>query len=79
VTGRAGGVCLLPSDAVMIRDGKEIVATLGEGDKGEIREVQTGIDDGENVEIVDGVAPGERVVTEGQHYIDEDSKVRIAE
>jgi RND family efflux transporter MFP subunit len=78
-TGRAEGVCLTPSDAVMIRDGKEIVATLGADDKVEIREVETGIDDGENVEIVSGVSPGERVVTEGQHYIDEDSKVRIAE
>jgi RND family efflux transporter MFP subunit len=77
-TGRAEGVCLAPSDAVMIRDGKEIVATLGEGDKVVIKEVTTGIDDGKNVEIVSGVSPGERVITAGQHYVDEDSKVRIA-
>ncbi|MDR1495691.1 MAG: efflux RND transporter periplasmic adaptor subunit [Clostridiales Family XIII bacterium] len=79
VTGRSEGACLIPSDSVMIRDGKEIVATLGEGDKVEIKEVTTGIDDGENIEIVSGVSPGERVVTEGQHYIDEDSKIRIVE
>jgi multidrug efflux pump subunit AcrA (membrane-fusion protein) len=77
-TGRAEGVCLAPSGAVMIRDGKEIVATIGEGDKVVIREVTTGIDDGENVEIMSGLSPGERVITAGQHYVDEDSKVRIA-
>jgi RND family efflux transporter MFP subunit len=79
VTGRAEGVCLVPSDSIMIRNGKEIVAVLGAGDQVEVREVTTGIDDGDHVEIKDGVSAGERVVTQGQHYIDEDSKVRIAE
>jgi RND family efflux transporter MFP subunit len=79
VTGRSEGVCLVPSDAIMIRDGREIVAVLGSGDKVEIREVSTGIDDGENIEITDGVSAGERIVTQGQHYIDEDSNVRVAE
>ncbi|MDR2162548.1 MAG: efflux RND transporter periplasmic adaptor subunit [Clostridiales Family XIII bacterium] len=79
VTGRADDVCLIPSGAIMIRDGKEIVATLGAGDKVEIREVTTGIDDGENIEVVSGISSGDRVVTEGQHYIDEDSKVRVTE
>jgi RND family efflux transporter MFP subunit len=78
VTGRAKGVCLVPSDAVMIRDGKEIVATLAEGDKVVIKEVTTGIGDGKNIEIVSGVSTGERVIAVGQHYVDEDSKVRIA-
>jgi multidrug efflux pump subunit AcrA (membrane-fusion protein) len=63
----------------MIRDGKEIVAVLGEGDKVELREVSAGIDDGLNIEITSGVSSGERIVTQGQHYIDEDSKVRVAE
>jgi RND family efflux transporter MFP subunit len=79
ITGRAEGVCLIPSDAVMIRDDKETVAVLGDGDKVEIREVVTGIDNGENIEITSGVSPGERIVTQGQHYIDEDSTVRVAE
>jgi RND family efflux transporter MFP subunit len=79
VTGRAEAVCLVPSGAVMIRDGREIVAVLGEGDKVELREVSAGIDDGLNIEITSGVSTGERIVTQGQHYIDEDSKVRVAE
>jgi RND family efflux transporter MFP subunit len=77
--GRAEGVCLIPSDAVMIREGKEVVAILDGNDKVEIREVSTGIDDGENVEVSSGVSPGERIVKEGQHYINEDSKVTVAE
>jgi RND family efflux transporter MFP subunit len=79
VTGRAENVCLVPSGAVMIRDGKELVAVLGDGDKVELREVSAGIDDGLNIEITSGVSSGERIVTQGQHYIDEDSKVRVAE
>jgi RND family efflux transporter MFP subunit len=78
-TGKAEGVCLVPSGAVMIRDGRELVAVLGDGDKVELREVESGIDDGLNIEITSGVSPGERIVTQGQHYIDEDSKVRVAE
>jgi RND family efflux transporter MFP subunit len=78
-TGRAESVCLIPSDAVMIRDGREIIAVLGEGDKVEIREVETGMDDGVNVEVTSGASPGERIITQGQHYVNEDSKVRVTE
>jgi RND family efflux transporter MFP subunit len=78
-TGKAESVCIVPSDSIMIREGNEVVAVLGEGDKVEMREVSTGIDDGSNIEITEGVSAGERIVTQGQHYIDEDSKVRIAE
>jgi RND family efflux transporter MFP subunit len=90
VTGRADGAVLVPSDAVIIRDGKEVVAILdgggtgdsgdsGSGDKVRIVEVETGIDNGEQVEIRSGVSAGDRVVTSGQHYLAEDSKVRITE
>jgi RND family efflux transporter MFP subunit len=78
ITGKAGSVCLIQSDAIIIRDGVEVVAVLTDGDRVEIREVTTGIDDGENIEILSGVSPGERVVVRGQHYINEDSKVKVA-
>ncbi|MDR3225921.1 MAG: efflux RND transporter periplasmic adaptor subunit [Clostridiales Family XIII bacterium] len=79
VTGRADGVVLIPSDAVIIRDGKEVVATIDGDNNVRIAEVATGIDDGMNVEIQSGISAGERVVTEGQHYINDETKVRIAE
>jgi RND family efflux transporter MFP subunit len=78
-TGKADNVCLIPSGAIMVRDGKEIVATLSGEGKVEIREVTTGIDDGGNIEIRSGLSPGDRVVTEGQHYVNEDSKVKVVE
>jgi RND family efflux transporter MFP subunit len=79
VTGVAENVVTVPSEAVIIRNGTEIVAVIGAGDKVEINEVETGLDNGESVEIISGVSPGDRVVYEGQHYLDADSKIKILE
>jgi RND family efflux transporter MFP subunit len=78
VTARAESAVTVPSDAVIIRGGKEVVVVMDGADKVRVKEVVTGIDDGVNVEIKSGVAAGDSVVTEGQHYVNDDSKVRIA-
>jgi RND family efflux transporter MFP subunit len=79
VTGKAENVITIPSEAVIIRNGAEIVAVVGDGDKIQIHEVETGLDNGETIEVVSGVSPGDRVVYEGQHYLDADSEIKILE
>ncbi len=58
-------VILLPRDAVISIDGKPTVFVAHDETSVEPRSVTTGARDGNRVEIVTGLAPGERVVTSG--------------
>jgi RND family efflux transporter MFP subunit len=79
ITERAADVVVVPSDAVMIKTGKEVVAVVGPDDKVRLVSVGTGLDDGSLVEIKNGLKSGDTVVYEGQYYLDEDSKFEIIE
>jgi RND family efflux transporter MFP subunit len=78
-TGAAENVVTVPSDSVIIRGGQEVVAVLDSDNKIRIAEVETGLDDGERVEIKSGVQSGDNVLYEGQHYVDADSNVKVVE
>lgn len=69
---------LVPSDAVIIKNGESVVVTL-DGTMPVMNTVATGIDNGEQVEIVSGIRAGDVVVIAGQHYVKEGEAVRIAE
>lgn len=58
-------VILLPRDAVISIDGKPTVFVAHDETSVEPRSVVTGARDGNRVEIVTGLAPGERVATSG--------------
>jgi len=76
---RAESVLSVPSKAVIIRAGRQIVMTLDSNDAVVINEVETGINDGELIEIKQGISEGDKVVVEGQTYLDESSTVIIME
>jgi Cu(I)/Ag(I) efflux system membrane fusion protein/cobalt-zinc-cadmium efflux system membrane fusion protein len=72
-------VLVVPAEAV-IRSGRRslIVVALGEG-RFSPREVVLGIDSGDGwIEVQQGLAEGERVVTSGQFLIDSESKLQEA-
>jgi RND family efflux transporter MFP subunit len=75
-TGVAADVIIIPSDAVMIKSGQQVVAVIGADGAAELKDVTTGLDDGKNIEIKSGLAAGDRVIYEGQYYIGEGSKVK---
>jgi RND family efflux transporter MFP subunit len=79
VTEQSNGVLAIPSAAVMIKSGRQVVATVNNDNSVSIRSVVVGIDDGEKAEIKEGLSEGERVVIEGQTYLDETSAVNIIE
>ncbi|MDR1571402.1 MAG: efflux RND transporter periplasmic adaptor subunit, partial [Clostridiales Family XIII bacterium] len=79
VTDRLEGVLAIPSKSVMIKSGRQTVATIGADGQVVFRDVVTGVDNGVTVEIREGLAEGERVVVEGQAYVDETSRVNIVE
>lgn len=68
---------LAPREAV-IDTGRRQVAFVSLGDgKFEPRDVQLGVEtEGGNVEILDGLKPGEMVVTSGQFLLDSESRLR---
>ncbi len=49
----------------------------GDGETVEERQVQTGINRGDEVEVASGLSPGDRLVIQGQHLLRDESKVRI--
>jgi membrane fusion protein, copper/silver efflux system len=68
----------IPSDAVIDSGTKSVVfVAVGEG-KFQPREVKLGDSDGQNVEIVSGVADGEQVVTRANFLIDSESRLRAS-
>jgi multidrug efflux pump subunit AcrA (membrane-fusion protein) len=76
---RIEGALAVPSKAVFIRSGRQMAITLDAENNVVLNEVVTGVDNGEIIEIKEGLKEGDRVVTEGQSYLNTLSKVNIVE
>jgi Cu(I)/Ag(I) efflux system membrane fusion protein len=74
--GPKENIIIIPLEG-LIRTGREerVVINLDEG-RFEAREVVSGIESGDYVEIIQGVDEGERVVTSGQFLIDSEASMR---
>jgi RND family efflux transporter MFP subunit len=59
------GVVLVPAVA-LVREGDETAVFVASGQNAHRRSVQVGLTDGERVEIVSGITPGEMVIVDGQ-------------
>jgi RND family efflux transporter MFP subunit len=78
VDNKATGVLIIPSAAIMVKSGGETVAVVKD-DKPELIAVTTGIDDGERVEIRDGLQVGDQVIYQGQSFVTADTRINIVE
>lgn len=78
LTGTREKVVLVPSVAVQISDKDRFVYVVSQDGTVERREVKTGDFDEKNTEILEGVKPGETVVTEGLDRLRSGSKVVAA-
>jgi RND family efflux transporter MFP subunit len=70
------GVVVVPATAV-VREGDETAVFVANAAKARRRAVETGITDGEHVEIVSGVKPGEMVIVDGQAGLPDDAAITI--
>lgn len=82
MTGAAGAsVPVVPVQALLEADGSEaivyVVARRDQGDVAERVAVRIGRLVGDRVEVLDGLAGGERVVTEGASYLRDGQAVRV--
>ena len=67
--GESVTAMMIPRSAVLDNEGKKIVYVLLSGEEFERREVVLGDEYGEEVAVVSGLNPGERVVTQGAYQI----------
>jgi membrane fusion protein (multidrug efflux system) len=72
------GVPVVPREAVTDRGGKWVVFVL-KGQRVAMKEVVLGLGDDDIVEIRDGLAVGERVVTRGLETLTDQTRVRVTE
>jgi len=77
-SSRKDNVLAVPSDAVLIKNGDTQVVVLNDNIP-EFVSVQTGLDNGEYVEILSGLTEGQTIVTTGQHYVVAGEEVNVVE
>ncbi len=66
----------IPAEALILRGQKPFVAVLGAGDRIAMREVQLGEHDGQRVQLIQGVQPGERVAVSLGDAAEDGQRVR---
>jgi membrane fusion protein (multidrug efflux system) len=71
------GVLMIPEEAILQRSDGQVVFRLAGADKVERRVVHTGAHKDGRVEILDGLAPGDRVVTRGHTALIDGSVVAV--
>lgn len=75
-TDSRNDVIVVRSEAVTEEDGKEVVYVINDG-KAEAKEVQTGLDTGGYVEIIDGIEEDDEIIIKGQNYVKNGSLVKV--
>jgi HlyD family secretion protein len=69
---------VIPAAAVLTApDGSNYVMAAGSDNKAHQKTVKTGIKQGDEVQILDGLAEGERVITSGAYGLPDNTKIRI--
>lgn len=74
--GKKENVVVLPKDAVLLKKHGSAAFVVSDG-KAVERMVKLGITNGENVEILEGINPGEKVVVKGQNMLKEGASVKL--
>lgn len=67
---------VIKSNAVLDKDGEQIVYVVEE-DLSVAKVVTVGLDTGDYVEIKEGIKEGDKVIVEGQHYVEDGGKVKV--
>jgi multidrug efflux pump subunit AcrA (membrane-fusion protein) len=70
-------VPLVPAIAVLKDDPAQPVVVVATGDVAQRRPVVIGLVDGENIEILSGLKPGELIVTQGHSRLRDGTRISI--
>lgn len=77
-TNTKNNVLTVKSEAVLQKEDKNIVYIVKDNKTIE-KQVSVGIDNGDFAEITSGLAQGDKVIINGQHYVENDQKVKVVE
>ena len=69
-------VTLVPSKALIL-DGQSYYVYIISGDRAERRQVEIGRDSNEYIEVISGLAVGDRVISKGHLTIQDGAKIQI--
>ncbi len=75
---KAENTISIPREAVL-RNMNEFYVYVVEDNNAVMKVVTTGIDNGENIEILSGLTNGDNVITEGQTYVSDGEQVNVVE
>jgi len=75
-TATKDDVVVVPTDAVVFHGGRYVVYTA-DGNKAVEKEVETGLDNGQETEITSGLQEGDILIIKGQHFIKDGSEIKI--
>jgi len=73
---KAEDTLVIDSNAVLDKDERKVVYIVLE-DKAYEKEVQIGLDTGDQVQITSGLSQGDMVIVEGQHYVSDGVVVKV--
>jgi len=76
--GKARQALRIPADAVLDSGTRKVVFVALDGGRFQPREVRIGDSDGTNVEVVEGLQLGERVVVRANFLVDSESRLRAS-
>lgn len=76
VSQQSDNTIVVPINTVIEKNDKKYVFTVTDN-VANLKEVTTGLDDGNNIEITSGIETGEKVVVKGQSYLDDKEKVNV--
>ncbi len=68
---------LVPRQAVISQGSQPKLFVVGQDSVAELRNVTLGYGDNDHVEVLQGLQPGEQVVTLGQHHLKDQAKVEV--
>ncbi len=79
VTSSHGNALVVPADAIVDKDGKSTVFVVGSDNIAHAIEVKVGVRQGSQVEILDGLKDGQKVVTVGAFELEDGTQVQTGE
>ncbi len=75
---RFPGVTAVPAEAILTSDGKTTVMVVGKDNVARQTEVKVGVRSGKEIQITEGIKPGETVVSTGAYGLPDGAKVHLA-
>jgi len=73
--GTIKNTVIIPRDAVMKREGKEYSFVFS-GGKAHMRQLKTGVSDGEMIQVIEGIKSGEEVITSNKASLYDQASIR---